>query len=123
MTLLSSKSRVAPIKRLSIPRLELCAAHLLAKLARKVLDSIKFTFESIYLWCDSTVVIAWIRTSRNLLNTFVGNRVSAIQTLVKSGKWCHVPGVANPADYVSRGLFVQELIKCEAWWHGPEFEA
>lgn len=90
VNLLYSKTRGAPIKRLNIPRCDHCKDHLL--LTRKVLDSIKIMFEDIYLWCDSTVTIALIRISPQLLNISISN------SALKSAKRFHVSGIANPDD-------------------------
>ncbi|GFY60656.1 DUF1758 domain-containing protein, partial [Trichonephila inaurata madagascariensis] len=76
--LAGSKSRVAPIKVISIPRLELSACLLLAQLVEKVRLSLQVHLAKIILHTDSTIAIAWINTSANQLKTFVGNRVSKI---------------------------------------------
>ncbi|GFQ85816.1 integrase catalytic domain-containing protein [Trichonephila clavata] len=81
--LLCSKSRVAPTKLVTIPRLELCACLLLSKLTRRVISALKMQIESVQLSSDSTIALAWINTPPNLLKTFVGNRVSQIQKLSK----------------------------------------
>ncbi|GBM30126.1 hypothetical protein AVEN_106806-1 [Araneus ventricosus] len=77
--LLCSKSRIAPLKSVTIPQLELWAAVLLAKLAQKTITSMKISFHSTVLWTDSTIVLAWIQKDPSVLKPFVRNRVSAIQ--------------------------------------------
>lgn len=70
------------------------------------------------MWGDSTFAIAWIYTNPNLLQTFLGNRSPAIQTLVKIGRW--ISGAANSVYHVSRGVFVQDLINWETLWLGAQ---
>ncbi|GFX07332.1 integrase catalytic domain-containing protein [Trichonephila clavipes] len=79
--LLCSKSRLAPIKSMKIPRLELCSCLLLAKLIHKVKAALKMQINSVNLYSDSTIALAWINSPSNLLKTFVSNRVSQIQQL------------------------------------------
>ncbi|GFY37460.1 integrase catalytic domain-containing protein [Trichonephila inaurata madagascariensis] len=85
--LIGSKSRVAPIKVISIPRFELSACLLLAQLVEKVRLSLQVHLAKIILHTDSTIAIAWINTPANQLKTFVGNRVSKIQTLTENFEW------------------------------------
>ncbi|GFY43314.1 integrase catalytic domain-containing protein [Trichonephila inaurata madagascariensis] len=118
--LIGSKSRVAPIKVISIPRLELSACLLLAQLVGKVRLSLQVHLAKIILHTDSTIAIAWINTPANQLKTFFGNRVSKIQTLTENFEWKHIPSAQNPADIISRGVNPEELSSLTLWWNGPQ---
>jgi hypothetical protein len=102
--LLCSTTRVAPQKKLTIPRLELCAVNLLAKLFRKATKALNITFDDVYFLSDSSVVLTWIQGTPNKSKTFIGNRVVFIKEETASATWKHVPTDSNPADLISRGL-------------------
>lgn len=119
--LLCAKSKVSPLKSLTMPRLELCAALVLSQLMSKVISSTHFKFKDIYCWSDSTIVLGWLRITPNLLKPFVNNRVAEIQKLTESFEWRHVPTKENPADLVSRGLSPRALLCSDMWWHGPKW--
>ncbi|GFV15451.1 uncharacterized protein TNCV_4834771 [Trichonephila clavipes] len=91
--LITSKSRVAPIKSLTTPRLELCAAVLLAKLVKRVVAALQ------------------LETAE----------VAKIQELYPNQLWRHVPSDQNPADLVSRGVDPEKLLQQNLWFNGPTF--
>ncbi|GFX37459.1 integrase catalytic domain-containing protein [Trichonephila clavipes] len=82
--LLCSKSRVATVKPITIPRLELCACVLLSQLLEKVLHSLTLPIQQIMLWTDSNIVLAWIQRSPEQLKTFLHN--SRNPSLKRSGQ-------------------------------------
>ena len=118
-SLVMSKTKVAPIKRLTIPRLELCGARLLAQLLHHVQEVFHLPVDNIYAWTDSMIVLSWLVGNPRRFKTYVGNRVSHIVELVPPHRWNHVNGTDNPADCASRGLFPSKLLDHELWWNGP----
>ncbi|XP_045783718.1 uncharacterized protein LOC123879876 [Maniola jurtina] len=118
--LLCAKSRVAPIKRQTIPRLELCGALLGAQLASTVTQALRCQIDRHVYWTDSKVVLGWLQTAKTP-KTFVANRVAAIIELSEPSSWRYVPTSQNPADLVSRGVQPSCVNQCKLWGHGTNY--
>ena len=118
----ASKSRVAPVKELTIPRLELLATLVLARLITHVKEALELdvTITNMTCWTDSRVTLFWIKGEEREWKQFGRNRVSEIRTLVPARRWQHCNGEENPADIPSRGLSPVELSKCPLWKEDPK---
>ncbi|XP_046856140.1 uncharacterized protein LOC124449244 [Xenia sp. Carnegie-2017] len=115
----AAKSRVAPLKELTIPRLELQAAVLASRLCKTIQNELLIPLKESVLFTDSAIVLAWIRSQGRRPKPFVSSRIGEIESNVQPAQWRHIPTDQNVADGVSRGLRVVEL--SDIWKNGPEF--
>ena len=120
-TLLLGKSRVAPIKTISIPRLELTAATVAVRLNAQIQEEMDLPVHRAIFWTDSTIVLQYIRNRSRRFSTFVANRIATIHEHSSPSQWRHVESSLNPADYASRGIKPNESNKIERWLKGPQF--
>ncbi|KAI5614831.1 hypothetical protein C0J50_10985, partial [Silurus asotus] len=121
VSFIMARSRVAPKRQQSIPRLELCAALAGAQLAKVVREELTISISQTILWTDSMTVLEWIRSDSCRYKVFVGTRVSEIQELTHHRSWRYVNTQDNPADDITRGKNLQELSEPSRWSQGPSF--
>ncbi len=115
--LLQAKTRVAPLKMSTIPRLELLACTIGSRLTAMVRKALSMEHIPSTYWSDSTTAITWIQRDSNW-GVFVANQVREILQMTKVYEWRHIPGADNPADLPSRGCSPQQLLRSR-WWEGP----
>lgn len=120
--MLTSKTRVAPLKELSIPRLELIACLILAKLMCTVKNALnsQVSVQKVKFWSDSMTALYWVM-NRSEWKQFVSHTVNEIVKLSEKENWGHCPSEQNPADIGSRGSLAVELKENEMWWGGPSW--
>ena len=121
VSFLIGKSRLAPIKLITIPRLELSAAVLSFRLHEIVLRELEYSVSRVFFWSDSMTVLQYIRNTTSRFKTFVANRLAIIQELTSVNDWRHIEGKLNPADLASRGFMPSEQEQLNAWLEGPMF--
>ena len=115
-----AKNRVAPLKKLTLPQLELMAALIGARLAHFIQKSMERKYHNlcVVLWTDSQIVLHWLH-SRKSLKQFIQNRVKEINQLYPTSTWHYCPTSDNPADLLTRGITANHLRSSTIWQHGP----
>ena len=121
ISFLIGKSRLAPLKPMTIPRLELCGAVLAARLHEVFMRETDLKINKVFFWCDSMTVLGYIRNTTSRYKSFVANRLAVIHDLTEVHQWHHVDGTMNPADLASRGIVASEREKIQFWLQGPAF--
>ncbi|KRY43585.1 hypothetical protein T03_6748, partial [Trichinella britovi] len=119
VNLVLAKAKVAPLKQVTLPRLELMAAFTAAKLIAFAKNNIGIRVDELNCWSDSEITLCWIKNSTQKLKPFIQNRVEVIRQLTSPVLWRHCPTKNNPADLLSRGSTVKQMASQPLWWHGP----
>ena len=114
------KSRVAPIKPITIPRLELTAAVCSVRINQQIHRELEYQIDEDFYWTDSKVVLGYISNERRRFHVFVSNRVQEIQNSTHRRQWQYIESERNPADEASRGMKADEL-QTTRWISGPQF--
>ncbi|KAL7880597.1 hypothetical protein SRHO_G00028510 [Serrasalmus rhombeus] len=120
---LLGKSRVTPLKPVTVPRLELTAATIAVKMDKLMKRELRMDLKDSVLWTDSTTVLRYIDNDGARFKTFVANRVSTIRENTRPTQWRYVSTSSNPADHASRGMKAEYFMKCQHWIEGPDFLA
>lgn len=116
-----ARSRVAPLKQLTVPRLELSAALTGAQLSKLIKSELIVPIDRTYLWSDSTVVLTWLRSESCRYKPFLANRMVEILGLTSASEWRYVDTKQNPADDITRGKPLNDLTTLHRWHSGPSF--
>ena len=119
--LVMAKSCVAPLKTITIPRMELTAAVVSVKLRKFITEQLDLPINKTVFWTDSTIVLQYIRNEARRFQTFVANQLSIIHDASSPCQWRHVVLLSNPADYASRDFTSIEARKSRHWLNGPAF--
>ena len=118
-SLVMAKSRVTPLKPVTVPRLELTATVVSTKISAFLQKELKYGCVPEYFWTDSICILGYISNEEGRFHTFVANRVQTIRDHTSPDQWHYVDTKDNPADDASRGLGAGELFKSNRWWNGP----
>jgi len=120
---LGAKTKLATLHNMTVPRLELCGAGLLARWMARVRETLtaQLMISNVYAWTDSSIVLSWLTTPQVSYKIFVSNRINKINQLLPDCQWLHVSSEDNPADCASRGLKPSELRHHDLYWNGPSF--
>nr|XP_061785759.1 uncharacterized protein LOC133576497 [Nerophis lumbriciformis] len=117
---LFGKARVAPLKPVTIPRLELTAAVVAVRVDKMLQAELQLPLEKSVFWTDSTSVLKYIKNEDKRFKTFVANRVTTIRDHTDVSQWRYISTTKNPADDASRGLKAEDLVK-QRWIGSPMF--
>ena len=121
VSIIASKTKVAPLTPMTTPRLELLAAIVGLHLTTSITRALDIRIRNVNFWSDSMDVLYWIRGRGKQFRPFVANRVGEIQRLTNPEQWQYVDSKENPADICSRWMKAYSLMKSQLLWNGPQF--
>ena len=115
------KSRVVPLEKITVPRLELTAAVVATNISKFLTKQLKLDNVESYYWTNSKVVLGYIAKTAKRFHVCVANQIEQIRSFTTPSQWRHTEGETNPADIASRGISAAKLIQSELWFNGPGF--
>ncbi|GFW34700.1 integrase catalytic domain-containing protein [Trichonephila clavipes] len=118
---ITAKSRVSPVKKLTLPQLELLGAVVASRILKYLTSKFKFPISKFFRSSDSSIAFHWIKGKASNYKQFVSNRVIEIQSNSDPSDWHHCSGREIPADYVSCGANLETIINSQFWMHGPQW--
>ena len=121
LSLVMGKTRVSPMRPISVPRLELAATFVGVKLVQLIINEMEYQFDKIVYWTDSTTVLQYIANTTTRFKIFVAYHLELIHNASKPAQWRNVDTKQNPADIASQGLMPNQLEKGKIWLKGPQF--
>ena len=113
-----AKSRIAPLKPHTLPKLELMGATIAAKIFTVIKSSVGDVINSVHMWSDSQIVLHWLNSDKKL-KQFVSNRVIEITNTCPAQWWNYCPSADNPVDLLTRGVSLSTLQASTIWTQGP----
>ncbi|XP_038077334.1 uncharacterized protein LOC119745182 [Patiria miniata] len=120
-SLVTGKARVAPLKKMTIPRMELTAATIAVRLGKVLTQELDCDIHGTYYWTDSMTVLRYLANDSSRFQTFVANRIAIIRDASCLQQWKYVNTKFNPADCATRGQSVKRFLQCSMWFEGPVF--
>ncbi|CAG2211230.1 unnamed protein product [Mytilus edulis] len=115
------KSRVAPLKTITVPRMELTAAARAVRLSKVILQELNYNIDKVFFWTDSMTVLRYIFNRNSRYHTFVANRLALIHEATDNAQWNYVNTKQNPADFASRGMTISKFQQNPQWIRGPDY--
>ena len=119
--LIAAKHRIAPVRQLTIPRLELCAAVLGCRLRETIEREMQFTYQAVFHIVDSAIVRAQIQKESYGFGSFVATKIAEIQNKSDAREWWWIATSDNPADMVTRSTSPTQIGSRSMWQRGPNF--
>lgn len=119
--LVAAKTKVTPLKPQSIPRNELNAAVMGARLLKNIEENHTIPIQRKYMWSDSTTVLSWLRADPRKYRQYVAFRVGEILSTTNVSEWYYVPSGLNVADKGTKWGTGPCFEPASPWFNGPQF--